>query len=149
MNIPGFSVQLDLDGLAWRATRIPGVQWYPIVDNHTAAPDTAGVRDSVVLIRMAPGTGYPAHRHVGIEDVLILVGGYQDEFGVHGPGSFVRYPAGSVHRPIALGDFDSAAIGDPQRARDEENSACVMFAIARGGVENIDTGPDRTPHART
>ncbi len=142
MNIPGFSVRLDLQGLAWRATRSAGVQWYPILDDHAAARDTTGVPDSVVLIRMEPGTSYPAHRHIGIEDVLILVGGYEDEFGAHGPGSFVRYPAGSVHHPIAL--------GDPHRACNEENSACVMFAIARGGVENLETGPtDQTPRART
>jgi anti-sigma factor ChrR (cupin superfamily) len=140
MDIPNFAARLDLDGFAWRATRIPGVHWYPIFEGKEGEHEGDGSRDSVVLIRMEPGVGYPAHRHLGIEDVLILEGGYQDEFGVHRAGAFVRYPAGSVHSPIALADPPSSSHG---RGR-----ACVMFAIARGGVENLGrVTPDNQPRA--
>ena len=83
----------------------------------------------VVVIRMAPGCGYPAHRHVGAEDVLILQGGYRDEMGEHRAGTYLSYPPGSVHTPVACGDRD--------RPESEENPACILFAIARGGVENL------------
>jgi anti-sigma factor ChrR (cupin superfamily) len=107
---------------AWRATRYRGVFWLPI-----EVASVNGTQDAVALIRMDPACGYPEHRHVGIEDVFVLQGGYRDELGVHVAGSFVRYPAGSRHAPIALGDGD--------RAANEENPSCVLFAIARGGVE--------------
>ncbi len=127
MKIPGFSAQLDLRGLAWRHTRTAGVEWYPIVETTPSSRGGADDCDSVVLIRMHPGSGYPPHRHVGVEDVLILEGGYGDEYGIHLAGSYVRYPAGSVHSPVAL---DHPSASGPARP-------CVMFAIARGGVENI------------
>lgn len=83
-----------------------------------------------VLIRMAPGSGYPTHRHLGPEDVLILAGGYADDDGrIHSAGSFVRYPAGSVHQPTALGLADEPV--------SESNPACVLYAVAHGGTERV------------
>ena len=57
---------------------------------------------------------------------------YRDELGDHVQGDFVRYPAGSVHAPVALGDRGAAA--------GPSNPACVLYAIAREGVELVD-GP--------
>jgi anti-sigma factor ChrR (cupin superfamily) len=121
VRICDLRLRLDGDEPAWRATRYRGVFWLPI--EVAAQP----AHDSVALIRMDPACGYPRHRHVGVEDVLVLQGGYRDELGVHVAGSFVRYEAGSRHSPIAL--------GDPQRPANEENPPCVLFAIARGGVD--------------
>ena len=67
---------------------------------------------------MEPGCEYPPHRHVGIEDVLVLRGAFQDERGVHRAGEFVRYEAGSVHTPQVP----------------EGGGVCVLFAIAREGI---------------
>lgn len=125
--------------LPWRATREPGVSWLPL---HLA--DASGGRstrssevesggeggDATVLIRMEPGHGYPPHRHRGVEEVLVLSGGYRDERGTWRAGEYVRYPAGSVHAPVAL--------GDPARPAGPDNPACVLFAAARGGVALVD-----------
>jgi hypothetical protein len=100
--------------------------------SHRAADsrDSArGPRESTVLIRMAPGCGYPAHRHLDVEEVLILRGGYRDEDGEHRAGAYLRYAPGSVHCPVAL--------GDPRRPEGPDNQACVLFAVARGGVSNV------------
>lgn len=78
--------------------------------------------DSAVLVRMDPGCRYPRHRHLREEDVLVLQGAYRDELGEHPAGSFRRYASGSVHSPVAL---DGA-------------EACVLFAIARGGIEIVE-----------
>ena len=88
-----------------------------------------GPRDSTVLIRMAPGCGYPAHRHLDVEEVLVLRGGYRDEEGEHRAGSYLRYAQDSVHSPVAL--------GDARRPEGPDNQACVLFAVARGGVLNV------------
>src|SRR5690242_13427154 len=122
MQIQGFSLKLDEASLPWRSTRHPGIAW-------VALHDETGARDSTVLIRMDPGCGYPAHRHLDVEEVLILRGGYRDDLGEHRAGTYLRYPAGSIHSPVALGDR-SRAVGD-------DNPACLLFAVARGGVENL------------
>jgi anti-sigma factor ChrR (cupin superfamily) len=139
MQIQGFSLKLDEASLPWRTTRHPGVVWIPLHDEHCqAGPEDAGPeraskgkspRDSTVLIRMDPGCGYPAHRHLDVEEVLVLRGGYRDDRGEHRAGTYLRYPAGSVHAPVALGDRG--------RPVGEGNPACVLFAVARGGVENV------------
>jgi|SRR6187551_814471 len=116
----------------WRATRYPGVFWHPLAAavDENAQVEGADGGDAVVLIRMDPGRGYPPHRHVGIEDVLVLQGGYRDDRGEHLAGSYLRYPPGSIHAPVATGDAD--------RAPGADNPSCILFAIARGGVQNLE-----------
>ncbi|HTF91049.1 MAG TPA: cupin domain-containing protein [Planctomycetota bacterium] len=102
----------------WRPTRHPGVSWCSLHLSESG--------DSTVLIRMEPGSSYPEHEHIGVEEVLILSGGYRDAEGDHRAGSYLRYAAGSRHAPVAL--------GDPRAGIDDANPACLMFAVAHGGV---------------
>ena len=111
----------NADCTQWRATRHAGIFWCPL---HVC--DAAQGGDATVLIRMDPGSSYPEHEHLGIEEVLILSGGYRDADGLHGAGSYLRYPAGSRHAPVATGDARAPI--------DATNPACVMFAVAHGGV---------------
>lgn len=109
---------------------MPGVRWYPLHVSEAQGEGRArSAADSTVLIRMEPGHGYPAHRHLDVEEVLILAGGYRDEGGEHPTGTYLRYEAGSVHAPVAL--------GDPGRPAGPDQPACVLYAVARGGVELI------------
>jgi anti-sigma factor ChrR (cupin superfamily) len=128
MQFQGFQLEIDEAALPWRATRHEGIEWFPL-HPRAEAPGPAGPRDSTVLIRMAPGRGYPRHRHLDVEEVLILRGGYRDERGEHGAGTYLRYEAGSEHTPVALGDR-AAPVGP-------KNPFCLLFAIARGGVQNL------------
>ncbi|MBK8180682.1 MAG: cupin domain-containing protein [Planctomycetes bacterium] len=107
----------------WKSTRHRGVSWRPL---HLGEAPSA--EDATVMIRMEPGSSYPEHEHLGVEEVLILSGGYRDDHGEHRAGSYLRYAAGSRHAPVALGDAD-AAVGP-------SNPACVLFAVAHGGVRN-------------
>lgn len=117
--------------LPWKATHAPGVSLVLLhpsdeaLERERAARGTAV--EGAVLIRMEPGHGYPAHRHLGVEEVLVLRGGYRDHLGVYVAGSYVRYEVGSEHAPVAL--------GDPARPAGEGNPACVLFASARAGIE--------------
>lgn len=103
---------MDLGAIPWRATRFPGVQI------HFYASDPVSGR-VVALIAMAPGCGYPRHRHQGPEEILVLQGGYADAAGEHRQGSFVRYEDGSSHAPVALA-------GGP---------TCVLLAVAHEGIQ--------------
>lgn len=104
---------LDLTRIPWRATRHSGIHL------HYLRRD-AETGDATVLIRMEPGCSYPAHRHVGVEEVFVLQGGYSDARGLHRAGDYVLNEAGSAHRPTALED----------PAED-----CIMLAVAHGGIE--------------
>ncbi len=112
------------EGVEWRETHYEGVEWLPL--SPLGENEGGGV---TALIRMAPGCGYPAHRHLDHEDVWILEGGYRDEFGEYSAGTYLRYPPGSVHGPHALGRASEPT--------GPENPACLLFAVARGGVELI------------
>ncbi len=69
---------------------------------------------------MEPGCGYPRHRHVGEERLLVVQGAYADAGGTHAAGSFVVYPDGSDHAPVA--------VDTPAR------EPCVLLALAHEGV---------------
>ncbi len=103
---------LDLSKIEWRATRHEGIFI------RTLRRDEA-TGDSTVFIRMQPGCAYPAHRHGGPEEVLILQGGYRDARGEHRAGDYLLNEAGSSHHPVA---FEGA-------------EDCIMLAIAHGGIE--------------
>jgi anti-sigma factor ChrR (cupin superfamily) len=130
----GLGLRLDDRELAWQPTRYPGVRWlrlHPAEGRKDAGEDGEG--DAAVLIRMDPGCGYPAHEHLGVEDVLLLQGGYRDEAGEHRAGTYLRYPPGSRHGPVAL--------GNPDRPISPANPACILFAVARGGIRVLEPLP--------
>lgn len=134
MKIEGLKFDGDVGSLPWRETRVEGVFWIPLHLDDWDRAEGAAVEGSdrargggSVLIRMDPGCGYPPHRHVGSEHVLVLRGSYTDEFGTHREGDFVHYAGGSSHGPVAGGET-----GAPLSA---DNPPCVLYATANGGVE--------------
>ena len=102
----------DLSSIEWRATRHQGIYLHILRRDEQTG-------DGTVFIRMQPGCGYPAHRHVGVEEVLILQGGYRDRTGEHRAGEYLVYEGGSTHYPVALDGAED----------------CIMFAVAHGGIE--------------
>ena len=126
MRIDALKLAAETDAVDWQETGVPGVRLVPLFPDHVVSSG-GGAREATVLIRMEPGHGYPAHRHLDVEEVLLLQGGYRDERGEHRAGDYVRYEAGSVHTPVALGDASAPAGAD--------NPPCVLFAVARGGIE--------------
>lgn len=51
------------------------------------------------LVRFAPGASSTRHSHAGGEEVFVLEGSYQDEYGHYGTHTWVRSPHGSSHLP--------------------------------------------------
>ncbi len=107
-------IMFDLSAIEWRATRHKGVFIHLLRRDEQTG-------DGTVFIRMQPGCGYPAHRHLGVEEVLILQGGYCDQKGQHRAGAYIVNDAGSTHHPVAL----------------EGTEDCIMFAVAHGGIEML------------
>ena len=54
---------------------------------------------ALILGHMPPERGYPAHVHVGPEDILVLTGGFEDHFGTFETGAWASYAPGTRHRP--------------------------------------------------
>jgi anti-sigma factor ChrR (cupin superfamily) len=140
VHVPGLELTADTAGVAWRATSAEGVHWLLLASEPCPAGTPKDEAGATVLIRMEPGHGYPPHRHGDVEEVLVLAGGYRDERGEHRAGDYVRYEAGSVHAPVAL--------GDPSRPAADDNPACVLFATARGGISRVDGAAAHTTSAR-
>jgi putative transcriptional regulator len=53
----------------------------------------------LILGHMPAERAVPRHLHLGPEDVLILAGGYEDQYGTFEAGSYAQYSPGTEHRP--------------------------------------------------
>ena len=59
----------------------------------------AGIDSVSMLVRLDPGTDYPAHRHAGIEELHLLHGILKVDDRTLYPGDFIHAEAGTVdHR---------------------------------------------------
>lgn len=103
---------MDLDKVSFQPTRHPGIEIHFYHRDETTG-------HAAVMIRMAPGASYPSHRHRGVEELLVLQGGFEDEHGSYREGQFVLYEDGSTHHPRALPD----------------GPACIFFAISQEGID--------------
>ncbi|WP_338760030.1 cupin domain-containing protein [Massilia sp. METH4] len=53
------------------------------------------------IVRYAPGSRFPRHRHPGGEEILVLEGTFSDEGADFPAGWYVRNPPGSYHSPAS------------------------------------------------
>lgn len=53
------------------------------------------------LVRWAPGTFFSKHQHCGGEEIFVLEGTFQDEFGDYPSGTWIRSPHMSAHQPYS------------------------------------------------
>jgi anti-sigma factor ChrR (cupin superfamily) len=78
----------------WRALAFepfrPGVEICRLADSGES-------RASLALLRYQPGASVPAHRHDGLETILVLEGSQRDEHGHYAAGDMVVNPVGSKH----------------------------------------------------
>lgn len=54
------------------------------------------------LVRYAPQSSFPAHRHPGGEEILVLSGTFSEDDEHFPAGWYLRNPPGSVHQPASL-----------------------------------------------
>lgn len=57
------------------------------------------VARATTIVRYAPDSQFPAHRHDGGEEFFVLDGVFSDEHGDYPAGTYVRNPPGSHHTP--------------------------------------------------
>ena len=61
-------------------------------------------RSVLLLGHMPARRTFPLHVHQGPEDVLVLAGGYTDQYGTFEKGAYASYSPGSEHRPLTEPD---------------------------------------------
>jgi len=80
-------VVIDTSAVSWEPGGAPGLSRQPLHD----AADTG---ERVALERLAPGTRLPGADCSGGEEIFLLSGSLQDEYGNYGAGDWIRNPAG-------------------------------------------------------
>jgi len=75
-----------------------GVQWRPV----EVASDE-GVR--VFMLKAAPGTKLPRHRHTGTEWTCVFDGAFTHDLGRYGAGDFDEADASVEHNPVVDAEF--------------------------------------------
>jgi anti-sigma factor ChrR (cupin superfamily) len=84
---------IDTQNTDWFEGLVTGLTVLPLVEfgtRHTA------------LVRWAPKTKFNPHRHYGGEEILVLEGVFEDEFGSYPAGTWMRSPHMSAHHPFSV-----------------------------------------------
>ena len=72
-----------------------------LVDGLSVLPLHAYGTEHVALVRWEPGTRFNRHRHWGGEEIFVLEGTFEDEFGQYPQGTWLRNPHLSEHTPFS------------------------------------------------
>jgi anti-sigma factor ChrR (cupin superfamily) len=86
------NVVVDVKNNSWRQGMVGGLSVMPLSEfkgEHTA------------LVRWQPGTVFNAHRHWGGEEIYVLKGVFEDEYGRYPKGTWLRNPHMSQHAPFS------------------------------------------------
>jgi quercetin dioxygenase-like cupin family protein len=95
------------------------------------------------IVRYAPDSHFSPHTHGGGEEFLVLDGVFQDEHGDYPPGSYVRNPPTTRHKPgsapgctifVKLWQFDAA---DRTEVRIDTGRRSFAPVPGRPGVETM------------
>jgi len=89
----------------------PGVR-----QRSVSVPQSAGIK--VFMLKAAPGTKLPHHKHMGYEWTAVLEGAFEHQFGRFGPG-----------------DFDEADETIEHKPRVCEGVPCICIVALQGGIK--------------
>ena len=86
------SVRLNTNTAEWLAGLVDGLSVMPL--------HSFGI-EHTSLVKWEPGTVFNPHTHPGGEEIFVIDGVFQDEFGHYPKGSWLRNPPGSAHHPFS------------------------------------------------
>lgn len=75
----------------WLPGLVPGLNVMPLHEH---------MYEHVALVKWDAGTIFQAHRHIGGEEIYVLEGTFEDEFGSYPKGTWLRNPPNSFHTPF-------------------------------------------------
>lgn len=88
---------VDSDTLAWQASPSP------LVQRRLLERLGGEVARATSIVRYAAGATFDAHLHELGEEIFVIDGTLNDEYGNYGPGTYLKNPPGSSHAPFSEG----------------------------------------------
>ncbi|MFK7815952.1 MAG: cupin domain-containing protein [Gammaproteobacteria bacterium] len=75
----------------WLPGQVPGISVMPLHEYGS---------EHVALVKWEANTIFQAHQHIGGEEIFVLEGAFEDEFGSYPKGTWLRSPSNSFHTPF-------------------------------------------------
>ncbi len=75
----------------WLPGLVPGLSVMPLHEHN---------HEHVALVKWEANTIFQPHRHIGGEEIFVLEGTFEDEFGRYPKGTWLRNPPDSFHTPF-------------------------------------------------
>ncbi len=75
----------------WLPGLVPGLSVMPLHEHN---------HEHVALVKWETNTIFQPHRHIGGEEIFVLEGTFEDEFGRYPKGTWLRNPPDSFHTPF-------------------------------------------------
>jgi len=107
-DLPAPLAQYELGSWRWIGR---GVQWRSV-----AVDSTENCR--VFMLKAAPGTRLPRHRHSGTEWTCVFDGAFRHDLGRYGPGDFDEADESVEHNPVV-----------------EDGVPCICLVALQGSIE--------------
>jgi anti-sigma factor ChrR (cupin superfamily) len=85
-------VRIDTANAPWLPGLVPGLSVMPLHEHR---------HEHAALVRWQPETYFQQHAHFGGEEILVLSGVFEDEFGRYPTGTWIRSPHMSRHQPFS------------------------------------------------
>ncbi|MES2295558.1 MAG: cupin domain-containing protein [Pseudomonadota bacterium] len=86
------TVRIDTRHARWYPGSVPGLNVMPLHEfGH----------EHIALVRWDPGTQFKPHAHFGGEEILVIDGVFEDEYGSYPVGTWLRSPHMSRHHPFS------------------------------------------------
>ena len=86
------AVRIDTQTSAWLPGTVEGLSVMPLHSYGT---------EHTALVRWQPNTEFTAHTHPGGEEILVIDGLFEDEYGQYPEGTWLRNPSYSTHKPFS------------------------------------------------
>ncbi|MHB1084687.1 MAG: cupin domain-containing protein [Thiobacillus sp.] len=85
-------VRIDTVNTPWLPGMVPGLSVMPLHQHQY---------EHAALVRWQPETFFQSHAHFGGEEILVLSGVFEDEFGRYPANTWIRSPHMSRHQPFS------------------------------------------------
>ena len=85
---------IDTNNGPWQPGLVDGLSVLPLYSQASHA-------EHMALVRWRKNTYFPEHSHPGGEEILVLDGTFEDDYGRYPQGAWIRAPHMSRHRPFS------------------------------------------------